>query len=230
MAVPKFQEALLHAFPEPTWFSMVRGLREGISLADDVIRNTPMLNTTVGRDIRGHLRRVGVLYRFQQLCQIGDLPFTARESEMPFGVWHWLDIRTDQFLAHVVRTECMGAMPSETANRQVQCVRNQYDLLSEGRVLSMAEVFAKVSEFYAFLTFGTDRSGALTHACMGMPSSDNSEWLAHVNLMRHRDSGADRESLSPAPKSPDPKDRMRFRDHVEQALAGKQKAPGDKSA
>lgn len=230
MIVPEFQECLLRAFPEPTWSSMVRGLREGINLADDVIKNTPMLNTAIGRDLRGHLRRIGVLYRFQQLCRTGDLPFEAQESEMPVGVWHWLDIRSGIVLAHVVRTDCTGAMPSETANRQAQCVKNQYDLLSEGRVLPMAEIFEKVSEFYSFLTFGIDRVGALTHACIGMPSSDNSEWLAYANLLRHRDRDADREAPSPAPKSPDPKDRMRFRDHVEQALAAKQKAPGDKSA
>jgi hypothetical protein len=225
--VPEFQNALTFAFPETTWGAIVRGLREGIDLADDVVKNTPMLNTPIGRDLRGHLRRVGVLHRFQELCRVGDLPFRAQESEMPIGIWHWLDIRSGSFLAHVVRTECTGALPTESANRQAQCVKNQYDLLTDGRVPSILEVLATVTEFYSFLTFGTDAKGILTHACMGMPSSDNTGWLAYANLLRQRDAGW--KAPSPAPKSPTPKDRLRFLDHVEEALANKRKT-GDASA
>jgi hypothetical protein len=227
VVVPEFQAALILAFPETTWGAIVRGLREGIALADDVVKNTPMLNTPVGRDLRGHLRRVGVLYRFQHLCRVGDLPFKAQVSEMPIGIWHWLDIRSGQFLAHVVRTECTGALPGESANRQAQCVKNQYDLLTDGRVPPISEIIAKIREFYSFLTFGTDEKGIVTHACMGMPSSDNTEWLAYANLLRQRDAG--REAPSAAPKSPKPKDRMRFLDHIQEALAKKRKG-GDESA
>jgi hypothetical protein len=73
VVIPEFQDALTLAFPEATWSAIVRGLREGVGLADDVVKHTPMLNTPVGRGLRGHLRRVGVLYRFQQLCRVGEL-------------------------------------------------------------------------------------------------------------------------------------------------------------
>jgi len=224
--IPEFQEALRRAFPETTWPAMVRGLREGIGLADDVFKNTPMLNTPIGRDLRGHLRRVGVLYRFQQLCKLGDLPFKAQESAMPIGVWHWLDIRSGLFLAHVVRTECAGALPAETANRQAQCVKNQYDLFLDRRIPKVADIIAKLKELYSFLTFGADAKGVLTHVSIGMPSSDNSDWLAYANLLRQRDVG--REAPSPAPKSPSPKDQMRFRNHVEEVV--KKKTSRDGSA
>src|SRR4051794_21825972 len=109
--VAEFQQRMLAAFPGATWGVLVRGMREGISLADDVIQSTPMLATLLGRDLKGHIRRVGVLYRLQQLCTSGELPFAAEASKMPIGAWHWLDIRSGNILAHVVRTEAADALP-----------------------------------------------------------------------------------------------------------------------
>ena len=200
MVVPEFQDALTLAFPEATWGAIVRGLREGVGLADDVVKNTPMLNTPVGRDLRGHLRRVGVLYRFQQLCRIGDLPFKAQESECQsaYGIGWTSD------LASFSRTwfvqECTGAMPSEFGEQTGSVRKKPIRFADRWPSAFNFRDLATVTEFYSFLTFGTDAAGILTHVSMGMPSSDNTGWLAYANLLRQRDAG--REVPSPAPKSP----------------------------
>jgi hypothetical protein len=222
---PEFQQRMLAAFPDATWGSLVRGVREGITLADDVIRNTPMLATLLGRDLKGQIRRVGVLYRLQQLCASGELPFAAEATKMPVGSWHWLDIRSGSVLAHVVRTETADALPQDTTNRQTKYVKNQYDLYEDGKIVPISRVIAEAKEFYCFLTFGTDRKGGLTHASLGMPSSENDEWLAFAKLERRAQAGT--AAPADAATAPNPRDKIRFREHVQEMLADKQNEADD---
>src|SRR5437879_4771491 len=91
------------AFPPATDAEVVRGVTEGVLLADDLIKNTPMLRHLGGYDLRGHLRRVGIMFRIHDLCQRGDLPFATEVAQMPHGPWHWLEIKSRTFKAHVCR-------------------------------------------------------------------------------------------------------------------------------
>ena len=211
MIVPDFQRALTLAFPEATWGAIVRGLREGVGLADDVVKNTPMLNTpggTISEGIYGALEDFTGSSNFAALVIYRSRLKKAKCLSV-YGIGWTLDLA--RFLAHVVRTECSGALPSESANRrQAQCVKNQYDLLTDGRVPPISEIVAKVTEFYSFLTFGTDAKGILTHV-----------WHGDAKLRQHRMASLRKSSAAarcpsggtiPAPKSPKPKDRMRFLD------------------
>ena len=83
-----------------------------------------MLRSLVGGDLRGQMRRIGILDHLHELCAGGRLPFQAEMTKMPFGAWHWLDIRAEQFRAQIVRTEGAGALPSDTRNRQPECFKN----------------------------------------------------------------------------------------------------------
>ena len=227
--IQEFQDRMLAAFPTATWSPLVRGVREGINFADDLVNNTPMLACPLGRDIRGHIRRIGVLYRLQQLCTSGDLPFKAETTRMPIGSWHWLDIRSGDVVAHIVRTETAGALPLDTSNRQTRYVKIQYDLYDDGRIIPISRVMSETKEFYSFLTFGIDPKGVLTHACLGMPSSDNDEWLAFTKLERKAPPEA--AQTADAPPGPNLSDKIRFRKHVSEMLAEKQnKADDEQSA
>lgn len=57
---PKLLDQLAQAFPSTTDAEMVRAVTEGVLLADDLVSNTPILKTLIGRDLRGHIRRAGV--------------------------------------------------------------------------------------------------------------------------------------------------------------------------
>jgi hypothetical protein len=63
-----------------------------VILADDLIAHTPFLATPVGKNLRGLMRRAGVMYRFHDLCELGDLPFQTSMVRMEKGSWHCLEI------------------------------------------------------------------------------------------------------------------------------------------
>ncbi len=62
------QEALEAAFPASSDVSLARGIREGISLADHLRDSEPLLCTAIGSDLKGHIRRAGIIWRLQDLC------------------------------------------------------------------------------------------------------------------------------------------------------------------
>lgn len=147
---------------------------------------------------------------------------------MPVGSWHWLDIRSGGMIAHVARTDTPDALPPDTTNRQALCVTNQYDLLRDGTIPPIEMIVTKAR--YAYLTFGVDRSGTLTHVSLGMPSSDNTHWLAFAKLARR----AKPEPFiitPPAPLSPAAATRLEFVPEVAQMLDDQvQKENDEKSA
>lgn len=105
MKTKTFQQRLDTAFPYDTYANTLRALREGIAAGDDVIKGTLMFSSRVGDDLRGLIRRAGILMRFEEMCKAGDLPFKCALTPMPRGTWHWLDIYSGDCHGHIVRTE-----------------------------------------------------------------------------------------------------------------------------
>ena len=105
---------------------------------------------------------------------------------------------------------------------------NQYDLLKDGTIPPIDMVITKAR--YVYLTFGIDRAGTLTHVSLGMPSADNSEWLAFAKLARR----AKPEPFflpPPAPPTPPVAGELKFQPDVAQMLDGQdEKEAGKKSA
>lgn len=207
-----FNDLLEAAFPSATWSTIVRGQREGIALADDVRSNTPFLATLLGGDLRGQIRRLGVMYRLQELCKVGDLPFAASIEHMPHGAWHWLNLKSKNFVAHLARTNTPGEVPEDTRNRQHYLVKNSPDLFEDRKIVPISELTTRVDQFYAYLAFGAAPNGALTHSILGMAASDEPAWLGRHDLMKASPT-AFAPTLDPVPKL-DPKDRLKFHQHV----------------
>jgi hypothetical protein len=205
---------------------MVHSLRLGVRCADQLIDATPMLRSKFGLDLRGHIRRIGILYQFAEQARIRELPFQAEVTKMPIGSWHWLDIYSDRMIAHVVRTDSVDGLPAETRNRLPQCARNEYDLFEHGRIPPIDEMLAEEQLRYAVLTFGLTREGELTHAALGMQSRDNSGWLAFVDLLRRSKPMTDEAPVPPF-SPPDPTTEIKFREHVERRLAEQDKKTND---
>jgi hypothetical protein len=82
----EFEALLTEAFPDHTWPTLTRGVREAVKIADSMRRSTPFLSTLVGGDLRGLLRRAAVMWRIQKhedrwLAHLNVLPHVlARES------------------------------------------------------------------------------------------------------------------------------------------------------
>jgi hypothetical protein len=205
------------SFPESTWDGLVRALSEGIRKSDAHMRETPALSGVIGRDLQGHLRRLFILHEFQELSRQHRLPYEATPSKMPVGSWHWLDIRSGGMIAHVVRTETPDGRPEATKNRQALCVTNQYDMLKDGRIPPVDLIVTKTR--YVYLTFGVDEVGAITHVSLGMPSSDNSHWLAFAKLLRRRRLPEPLIMPPPAPLSPPIAEAIKFVPAVAERLA-----------
>ena len=222
----RLQRLLEIAFPPSTDLAVVRGVAEGISLADDLIENNRLLRNAGGNDLRGHIRRVGIMFRVRDLCSRGDLPFTAEIVQMPHGPWHWLEIRSGNFLAHVCRTSAPHAFPEEALSRQDARLRNQEDLFVPHQT-DRSKIITAIREFYAWLTFGFGQQGTLEHICWAMPPADDGDWLAFRSVLQH--------SAMPTTIQPDQHTRidssaessetlkLRFREHIEKALSDQNK-------
>jgi hypothetical protein len=211
-----FLELLQTAFPDETYANTLRALREGIASADDALKGTPLLHNPAGRDYRGLIRRVGIFQRFRDMCKAGDLPFSADYSPMPRGTWHWLDIRSGEVHAHIVRSEESDAFPEDTPNRQDQRARNMRDLFEDDQVARLESL-----RLYAWLCYKATPDGALAHALWQAPSAKldgkKDEWLARINLLNV----VRVKSSSDDPKRPakvDPKTRMRLRDQANEII------------
>jgi hypothetical protein len=224
-----FQNRLVSAFPERTWAPLVSGLREGIRLADKVIETTPLLNLITGQDLRGHIRRAGILYHVREMCRLKSLPFQAEAAKMPVGCWHWLDIHAEGLIAHVARTDGIREIPDITSNRQPKYLKNEYDLFDDGRIPSIEPLLELDHERYSTITYSADRDGSLTHAAIGMPSSDGREWLAFVNLMKRRDASFGDE-VPRAPTPIDPTQMLKFHKEIEDMAAAENKKKHDEKS
>ncbi|GBE43307.1 hypothetical protein BMS3Bbin10_01383 [bacterium BMS3Bbin10] len=222
-----FDEALAFAFPEGTYSKTIQGIREGIAAGDDITQGIPSLANPVGKDIRGLIRRAAVMNRLHELCEAGDLPFVAEFLPMPIGGWHWLEIRSGIFHGYLVRTADRETFPEDTPNQQDKRLSNQPDFFASSKVVPISGV----AKACAWLRYGSNKNGAITHALWGMPSSTESGvWLAQRDIMQAvRDTVIDPETTKQ--KVFDPKKKMKIRDQVLDALDGlKKRRDSDSSA
>jgi len=214
----EFQSRLEAAFLQSADGETIRGVSEGVLLGDDLIENTPILRHAGGRDLRGHIRRAGIMFRLHDLCERGDLPFSAKIMPMPHGSWHWLELRSGNFKAHICRSDGPYDFPEETLSRQDSRLVNQADMFAEN-VVPITQVVGKIPELYAWLTYSAEKAGVLKHLCWAMPPADRSSWLAHINVLKRAELGA----VEVAPPVEEPKKiiKLKFRDHIEEALSKK---------
>ncbi|MGD9766239.1 MAG: hypothetical protein AB7U62_01225 [Pseudolabrys sp.] len=215
----RLQALLEVAFPIATDSEVARGVGEGIALADDLIENTPLLKKAAGTDLRGHIRRHGIMFRLSNLCSVGDLPFAAAIVPMPHGPWHWLELRSGSFVAHVCRTIGPNTFPEDTLSRQDERLRNAPDLFKPV-VADITELIPQIREFYAWLMFGVGARSRLQHLCWAMPPSDEGDWLAHRDVLQSLTATtAARVEEQKLIETPNKVIKLRFREEIEKALA-----------
>lgn len=207
-----FQVQLDEAFPPSSDADVIRGVTEGILLADKTLDNESFLKSLVGQDLRGHLRRAGILFRLHEMAKSGDLPFQSVMSQMPRGNWHWIELRSNNFTSHLCRTDGPEMFPSDTPTRQDDRLTNQGDLFRDN-----AEI-VPIKGYMAWLSFGVGDSGALGHLCWGMPNATDDVWLARTNVIRRAVESETVVKFEPPTSTTD----LKFREHIEIALKGKE--------
>lgn len=206
-----FQQQLDEAFPPETDAALVRAVSQAVALADTTMENERWLKCLVGHDLRGHIRRVAVLFNVHESCRIGDLPFNSEMKKMPRGGAHWVELRSGTFRAHICRTDSPAAFPEETPTRQDERLSNQLELILDPTVVPLRG--GSVDEMYAWLTFGAERKN-LTHLCWGMPEANRNSWLARSNVLRRLESS----TIVEKQEAPAPAIVLRFREHIEESL------------
>lgn len=208
-----FQELLDDAYPESSDAAVIRGVSQGIMLADNTLENHSFLKSYVGQDLRGHIRRAGILFRLHEMANAGDLPFDSTMTRMLRGNWHWIELKSKSFTAHVCRTEAAELFPQDTPTRQDDRLTNQPDLFEDQSAV------VPISGYTAWLTFGVGDSGALSHLCWGMPKDSEDVWLARTNIIRR----AKENEVVVKAERPVADLGLKFRDHVEESLKEKGK-------
>lgn len=210
-----FQQRLDAAFPPSTDGALIAGANQALAITRALYESEPFLKNIVGRDLMGHLRRAAILFRLHEMATAGDLPFAAEMTRMPKGSWHWVVLRSAEFRAHICRSEGPGAFPEDTPVRQDDRLSNQFDMF---RPMLVTDDGA--TGRCAWLTFGVSDEGQLSHLCWGMPSAQTDTWLARTNVMRRF---ALSEAKAPI-ETPSRKLTLRFREHIEEALASERRA------
>lgn len=216
--VTEIQQRLRKTRDSSTNIALARAVREGVLLADDLYGEGNLLDSPLGYDIRGLVRRVGIAVQIHTFSTRGDLPFTTEIKPMPKGRWHWLEIQAPGLLAHVCRTVDVYSFPDEAESRQDVRLAIQPNLLSwSAKQKSLGEIVGEVPELYAWLTYGLAADGELCHLSWASPAPDENSWLAHISVLQEIRK-AER-AITETPPVPDPKERLRFKDHVQHFLA-----------
>lgn len=223
--IPEIQDRLRLAFPESSDLTLSRAVQEGSFLADHLFQGESFLNNSVGRDLRGHVRRIGIAHQIDLYCTRGDLPFVTAMSAMPKGSWHWLEIVATGAIAHVCRTDDVFKFPEEAESRQDKRLSLQPDLLDwQERTKTVKEIVREIPRLYAWLTFRAAHDGLISHLCWGAPAPDSDTWIGHINVLAEvAKRGAE---VPPASTVADPKEVLRLKDHVVQALEEDAKKKG----
>lgn len=206
-----YQIQLDEAYPASADVNLIRGVTEGIMLADKTLENEGFLKSLVGQDLRGHIRRAGILHRLHQMATAGDLPFNSAMTKMPRGNWHWIELRSGNFTSHVCRTDGPDIFPTDSPTRQDDRLTNQGDLFRDTAAV------VPIKGYTAWLMFGVGDSGALGHLCWGMPNAKEDDWLARSNVIlraRHNEVVVKFEP-------PTTTAGLEFREHVKDALKDK---------
>jgi hypothetical protein len=214
-----FEVRLLAAYPEATWPLLIRAVREGIRIGDELRRSTPFLSTLVGRDQRGLMRRAAIMWRIQMLCASGELPFRADEILNTNETSHLLSILSENIELHLVRTQDAQAFPVDARIRQDRRAINQPDLFEDGKIIPPNEALKGVQRLYAWLTWGATAAGELTHLCLAMPEDKRDEWLARVNILRRvQDLECESPTAEETPSAPNPALLLKFRAEIARSL------------
>lgn len=224
--IPEIQERLLTAFPMSSNAALVRAVQEGVFLADHLYDGESFLGNMIGRDLRGHIRRVGVSYQINKYCERGDLPFIAVEKQMPLGRWHWLEIQSTGAIAHICRTDDEKAFPDETESRQDIRVRLQNDLFAwNPDETDFRKIIKEIPKIYAWMTYRVGLGQQLSHLCWVSPAADVDVYVGHINVLKQV---AEVGPVPAPPSTPDPKDKLKLKDHIEEALdKSKKRKPGE---
>lgn len=215
------QERLEAAFPATVDVQLAHAVQQGILLADGVVENEQWLRGPMARDVRGYLRRAGVFSRVHAACLAGDLPFASSLEPMPRGPFHWVEITSGEYKAHICRTESAGAFPDDTPTRQDERLTNQPSLFDN--VVSLRKAADPVGTLFAWLSYGAPDRGKLGHLCWAMPAADGKSWLAHTNVL-YRLAAAD---LKREPEQPTQRAVLNFRAEIADALERPSKSAND---
>ena len=208
-------QRLRAAFPVYADTVLIRAINEGLGIADDTISGLPFLQNEAGLDARGFVRRAGVLSMIHEYSLRGDLPFEATFEKQPCGNWRWLNMTADDVLGHVVKTEGVNCFPQDGPARQDKRISNQGDLFEGPRLVDLEELLEPNSDIYAWLSYGCDKSGNVTHAIWGVPAADQSVYLATANIL---ESAMQQGDVEPLEKTVAPSFGMSFTEQVEEAL------------
>jgi hypothetical protein len=217
----EYRNLLVDAVPETSWSILTRGAGEAIKIADKVRRSTPFLSTVIGSDMRGHLRRAALMWRYEMLCRSQELPFAANEIQNPNtnGPSHLLQIRSKQFELHIVRTEADGEFPVDALIRQDGRASNDADLFRDGKLVPLHEAILGVPRLYAWIMWGATGDGELTHFALGMPANDEDKWLTYVDVLKHvRAAEAAAPTAPEKSTKPNPALLLKFREEIAQSL------------
>jgi hypothetical protein len=220
--IPEVQERLLTAFPKSGNVALARSVQEGIFIADDLFEGESFLNGLVGKDLRGHIRRVGISHQLMRYHERGDLPFVVAEKQMPMGRWHWVEIKATGAIAHVCRTDDPSSFPDEAESRQDSRLRLQGDLLAWDPMnkKDLSKIIQSIPQLYAWLTFRVGPAQQLSHLCWVSPAADMDVYVGHLDILA---SLADFAPIHPTRVTPDPKDAVKLKDHIAASLSATDK-------
>lgn len=218
MPIPVIHARMREAFPASSDKMTVRAVGDGILLADDLVTSSPLLSTPIGRDYRGLIRRAGVMFSVHESCKRGDLPFQTTFRQMHRGHWHLLEITSGDERAQICRTDEPDAFPEDTPVKQDERLVNQFDLFQKLPPIELLNL--RIPRLYVWLTFGADIKGNLTHVCWAAPAKHEKQWLGFENIFRRvAEEGAP--ITPPTTSPPDPKSKLRFKEHIEETLEKK---------
>lgn len=208
----RYRPMILNAFPEYAWPDLQRRARYGVQLADDLIQERTILDWVVGHDQRGDLRRVGVMWSIHQACIDGVLPFSATTKKNTAKNCHHVEVTSQNIYLHITRTPSLLSLPRDTTLRDNERASNQGDLFSD---TGFTTDLSTIRRWYAWLTFGADPKGDLTHLAIGLPKHGENDWLEIVSILRPT---GEIQSTDEEPRPPGPEDSVKFRAAVQKLL------------
>ncbi len=218
--IAEYQKLLEEAFPVSKDVGVYRAISEGVLLADGLISDTPLLNTVVGKDMRGLIRRAGIMWRLHDLSRSGDVEYEAVMAPMLRGRWHCVELRSGVFKVHICRTDEAGAFPEESMTRFTErSVNPQMELFDDPRVLQLRRA-AEVDDLYAYLTYSVSQRSEIAHFCWSMESRDGGDWVAHIDALTRVKSYQESQEKSAA-EQPTKATKVKFHDFIQEAISQK---------
>lgn len=203
------------AFPEASDPMLVRAINEGLGVADDTISGTWFLQNEAGSDARGFVRRAGVLGMLHEYAVRGDLPFETQFERQSRGSWHWLNMTAHGVLGHVVKTDGAFIFPKDGPAKRDKRITNQGDFFEMPKLVPIEEIIEPDSDVYAWLSYGCDKLGNVTHALWGVPAADDDVYMAYADILA---SAARQGDVKPQENIVEPPIRVALKDQIIEAL------------